>query len=76
MGACGGGVAPTVSTVGTLAVRLVVSAVLVAVHRYLGLDGYPETEAAFAECVSLPIYPSLRNADANKILRHLRSILG
>ena len=46
------------------------------IHRYLRLDGYPETEAAFAECVSLPIYPSLRNAEVNKILRHLRSILG
>lgn len=45
-------------------------------HRYLGLTGYPETEAAFAECVSLPIYPSLRNGEANAILRHLRSILG
>ena len=33
-----GGVALVVSAVGTLAVRLVVSAVLVAVHRYLGMD--------------------------------------
>ena len=45
-------------------------------HRYLGLDGYPETEAAFAECVSLPIYPSLRSSEVNTILRHLRSVLG
>jgi dTDP-4-amino-4,6-dideoxygalactose transaminase len=44
-------------------------------HRYLGLTGYPETEAAFAESVSLPIYPSLRDKEANTILRHLRSIL-
>ena len=44
-------------------------------HRYLGLTGYPETEAAFAECVSLPIYPSLRGTEVNTILRHLRSIL-
>jgi len=44
-------------------------------HRYLGLTGYPETEAAFAEAVSLPIYPSLSDEELDAILVHLRETL-
>ena len=44
-------------------------------HHYLGTTGYPETEAAFIETVSLPIYPSLSDAEVETILQSLRSIL-
>ena len=36
-------------------------------HRYLGLDGFAATERAFAEALSLPIYPRLKAADARHI---------
>ena len=44
-------------------------------HRYLGLSGYPQTDSAFASAPSIPIYPSLSDADIEAILDPLRSIL-
>jgi perosamine synthetase len=44
-------------------------------HRYLGMTGYPETDAAFRETVSLPLYPSLSGLEIKIILQHLQSIL-
>jgi len=44
-------------------------------HRYLGLTGYPNTEEAFLTAVSLPIYPSLSDADIKCILHHIHSFL-
>lgn len=44
-------------------------------HHYLGKTGYPQTDAAFLEAVSLPIYPSLRDTEVKAILHHVRSIL-
>jgi len=44
-------------------------------HHYLGMTGYPETEAAFLETVSLPIYPSLSDMEVKTILHPVRSIL-
>ena len=44
-------------------------------HLYLGLTGYPETEAAFAESLSLPIYPSLSNEEQEVVIDHLRGTL-
>jgi perosamine synthetase len=44
-------------------------------HRYLGTTGYPETEAAFHQTVSLPLYPSLSDAEGETILRHVQSIM-
>ncbi len=44
-------------------------------HHYLGMAGYPETDAAFLTTVSLPIYPSLRDAEVKTILHHVQSIL-
>jgi dTDP-4-amino-4,6-dideoxygalactose transaminase len=41
-------------------------------HRYLGLDGFAATEKAFAEALSLPIYPRLKAADVNHITRCLK----
>jgi dTDP-4-amino-4,6-dideoxygalactose transaminase len=42
-------------------------------HRYLGLTGYPETDAAFAQSLSLPIYPSLTEGELNTVIGHLQA---
>lgn len=44
-------------------------------HHYLGMAGYPETDAAFLRAVSLPIYPSLSDREVKTILHHVQSIL-
>jgi perosamine synthetase len=44
-------------------------------HHYLGLTGYPQTEEAFLTAASLPIYPSLDEADVQTILHHIQSVL-
>lgn len=44
-------------------------------HRYLGLPGYPQTEAAFDHALSLPIYPSLSEVELSKIIDHLKPLL-
>ncbi|MFA6346542.1 MAG: DegT/DnrJ/EryC1/StrS family aminotransferase, partial [Syntrophales bacterium] len=44
-------------------------------HRYLGLNGYPHTDSAFASALSIPIYPSLGDADIEAILDSLQSLL-
>jgi perosamine synthetase len=44
-------------------------------HHYLGMTGYPQTEAAFLETVSLPIYPSLHDEEINAILHHAQPFL-
>jgi dTDP-4-amino-4,6-dideoxygalactose transaminase len=44
-------------------------------HRYLGLKGYPETERALTDAVSLPLYPSLSDAEAERVLEHAVRLL-
>jgi perosamine synthetase len=44
-------------------------------HHYLGLTGYPESERAFLEALSIPLYPSLSDAELTAIAHHLQSIL-
>jgi dTDP-4-amino-4,6-dideoxygalactose transaminase len=44
-------------------------------HHYLGMTGYPQTEAAFLETVSLPIYPSLHDEEIKAILQHAQPFL-
>jgi len=44
-------------------------------HHYLGMTGYPRTEAAFLETVSLPIYPSLHDEEIKAILQHVQPFL-
>ncbi|MCG2741097.1 MAG: DegT/DnrJ/EryC1/StrS family aminotransferase [Syntrophaceae bacterium] len=44
-------------------------------HHYLGITGYPQTEAAFIETVSLPIYPSLHDEEIKTILQHAQPFL-
>jgi len=44
-------------------------------HRYLQLQGYPKTEAAWKETLSIPIYPGLSNEDADLVIRLLLETL-
>jgi perosamine synthetase len=44
-------------------------------HHYLGMTGYPETDAAFRESASLPIYPTLSDAEMQTIVEHVQLIL-
>jgi perosamine synthetase len=37
-------------------------------HGYLGQDGCPTTEAAIRTALSIPLYPSLSDADADRIM--------
>ncbi len=44
-------------------------------HQALGLSGYPQTERAFRECLSIPLYPALGDAEVDAILCHVRAVL-
>ena len=45
------------------------------IHRYLGLSGFPETDAAWERALSIPLYPSLSDAEVDRIARALPTIL-
>jgi perosamine synthetase len=44
-------------------------------HRYLDLSGYEVTEEVWSKAVSIPIYPSLREIDAHRIVDAIKTIL-
>ena len=44
-------------------------------HRYLGLRGFPQTTWAWRSAVSLPIYPSIRPADCQRVIQAVRSAI-
>ncbi len=44
-------------------------------HQYLGLKGFPMSEWLMKDSVSLPIYPSLTNAQAKHIVRSFRTVI-
>ncbi len=44
-------------------------------HWILGRGGYPGTETAHREALSLPIYPSLSDDDARRVVREVRKCL-
>ena len=41
------------------------------IHRYLGLSGFPNSEKAWRQAVSIPIYPSLSNENVKIILSNI-----
>ena len=43
-------------------------------HRYLGLRGYPGAEEAYRRAVSIPLYPALSRAEAERVVRATRRI--
>jgi perosamine synthetase len=45
------------------------------IHRYLGLSGFPETEAAWERALSIPLYPALTDAEVDRIAGALPAIL-
>lgn len=49
--------------------------VLWPLHRYLGLGGFPHTDRAHRTALSLPLYPSLGEDEADRILRALEATL-
>ena len=42
-------------------------------HRYLGLEGFPGAEEAWARAVSLPIYPSLTDDQVEEVIAGVRA---
>jgi perosamine synthetase len=45
-------------------------------HRYLGLSGYPNTDAVWDRAVSIPVYPLLADEEIGCIAAALKSVLG
>ena len=41
-------------------------------HRYLGLDGFPASEAAEREALSLPLYPALTDEEVTQVFIAMR----
>ncbi|WP_447972454.1 DegT/DnrJ/EryC1/StrS family aminotransferase [Nitrospira sp. Kam-Ns4a] len=46
------------------------------IHQYLGLEGYPASEMAFATALSIPIYPSLTDKEVERTIQAVRDELG
>lgn len=45
-------------------------------HRYLGLEGFPGAEEAWERAVSLPLYPSLSDEEAEQVIRTAWEVFG
>jgi dTDP-4-amino-4,6-dideoxygalactose transaminase len=46
--------------------------VFIPLHRLAGVRGtFPETEAAFAELVSLPIFPDLTDGEVDRVIQEV-----
>jgi dTDP-4-amino-4,6-dideoxygalactose transaminase len=45
------------------------------IHHYLGGNGYPRTDAAFFETVSVPIYPSMSDTEVTTIMNHVKFVM-
>lgn len=41
-------------------------------HQYLGLEGYPVSEEAFATALSIPIYPSMTEREVERTIQAVR----
>lgn len=46
------------------------------IHDCMGLKGYPESQTAWRRSLSIPIYPTLRRADIDRIIAAVRSLPG
>ena len=42
-------------------------------HRYLGLEGFPASEAAEQEALSVPLYPALTDEDVTQVCTVMRN---
>jgi perosamine synthetase len=45
-------------------------------HRLLGQPGFPHAEKAWQHCLSIPIYPSLTDADQKRVIEAVSTLLG
>lgn len=45
------------------------------IHRYLGLSGFPESDAAWEHTLSIPIYPALSDGEVTRVVEAVPSIL-
>lgn len=45
------------------------------IHRYLGLTGFPESDAAWEHALSIPIYPALSDEEVDRIVAALPELL-
>jgi perosamine synthetase len=45
-------------------------------HRLLGQPGFPHAEKAWRQCLSIPIYPSLTDADQERVIEVASGLLG
>ncbi len=43
-------------------------------HQYLALEGFPETDKAYREVLSIPIYPSLKEKEIEKIIKAVKRV--
>lgn len=44
-------------------------------HRLIGQSGFPHAEKAWSQCLSIPIYPSLTDADVERIIEVTSGLL-
>jgi len=45
------------------------------IHRYLGLSGFPESDAAWEHALSVPIYPALSDEEVERVVAALPELL-
>ncbi|MFN3476004.1 MAG: DegT/DnrJ/EryC1/StrS family aminotransferase [Candidatus Methylomirabilales bacterium] len=45
-------------------------------HRYLGQEGFPGTEEAWERAISLPLYPSLSDEEAERVIQATWEVFG
>ena len=43
-------------------------------HQYLNLTGFPETDKAYQEAISIPIYPSLKEVEIERIIKAVKEV--
>jgi perosamine synthetase len=46
------------------------------IHRYVGLAGFPETDAVWERALSIPLYPALTDHEIDRVVSALPAILG
>jgi dTDP-4-amino-4,6-dideoxygalactose transaminase len=44
-------------------------------HRYLGLEGFPESEQAMEAALSVPLYPSLTEGEIAQVVHAVGEVL-
>jgi len=45
------------------------------IHRYLGLSGFPESDAAWERSLSIPIYPALSDDEVDRVVNAIPAML-